>query len=57
MSLTVSYFVLSFFLRDDFDVIWDLIESVPVIFPTNSAIFTFAFLVNGVNSLRKEVAL
>ena len=34
MSLMMSYFLLSYFTRDVFEAIWDLIESVPKKFPT-----------------------
>ena len=39
MFLIVSYFVLSYFLRDVLDEIWDCIESVPENFPTYQCIY------------------
>ena len=40
MSLMVSNFVLSFFLQDVSDEIWDCIESVPGTFPSYSFVST-----------------
>ena len=55
MSLMMSYFVLSFFPRDVFDEIWDLIESVIVNFPTY--LYTHKMLNNFLNTDKSGISV